>query len=231
MRLPVNAGDSGLPFPDGPLERDLCAQGLVPVCGVDEAGRGPLAGPVVAAAVLFRDCETIWRARDSKAICKAARDEYYSGVIHDLEFAVGVCSPEEIDELNILGASLTAMERAVAALPEEPAMILVDGLHRLRLAIPSRAIVKGDARVALIGAASIIAKVTRDRMMREYDREYPAYGFARHFGYPTAEHRRLLKEFGPCPIHRKSFHGVREYYQTDSSPATTANRREDQTDR
>jgi ribonuclease HII len=214
----VARNDDLLLTDDTPVERVLCAQGVMPVCGTDEAGRGPLAGPVVAAAVLFRDCETLWRARDSKAISAKAREDYYARVITELDWAVGICTAEEIDGLNILQASLVAMERAVNALPMAPGLILVDGSHRLRLSIPSRAIKHGDARVAVIGAASIIAKVTRDRLMCEYDMEYPAYGFARHFGYPTAEHRARLQQFGPCPIHRRTFHGVCEFFETAVPP-------------
>ena len=207
--------DDALLTDDTPIERELCAQGVTPVCGTDEAGRGPLAGPVVAAAVLFRDCETLWLARDSKAMTARARDEYYTRVTQELDYGVGICTAEEIDQLNILQASLVAMERAVGALNAVPALILVDGMHRLRLSIPSRAIKHGDARVAVIGAASIIAKVTRDRLMCDYDAHYPAYGFARHFGYPTEEHRARLQQFGPCPIHRRTFHGVREHFTAD----------------
>ena len=129
----ITRNDDALIPDDLPVERELCAQGLVPICGADEAGRGPLAGPVVAAAVLFKDCETLWQARDSKAISAKAREEYYARVTQELEYAVGLCTPEEIDRLNILQASLIAMERAVTALSTMPAIILVDGMHRLRL--------------------------------------------------------------------------------------------------
>ncbi|HEY3294367.1 MAG TPA: ribonuclease HII [bacterium] len=196
-----------------PIERELLASGMSLICGVDEAGRGPLAGPVVAAAVLFRDCELLWSAQDSKKMTVSAREEFFARVPHELEFGVGACTPEEIDEINILQASLRAMERAVALLPCPPQMILVDGNRRLNPSLPSRAIVHGDACVAVISAASIIAKVTRDRLMRDYDAVHPEYGFARHFGYPTEEHRRLLKQLGPCPIHRRTFQGVREFFQ------------------
>lgn len=196
-----------------PLERELIRAGLTTICGVDEAGRGPLAGPVVAGAVVFRDCELLWSARDSKQMSSKAREAFFESAQRELEFTVGLCSPQEIDDFNILRASLTAMERAVALLPALPSMVLVDGNRRLRADIQSRAIVRGDACVAVIGAASIIAKVTRDRLMREYDLQYPGYRFAQHFGYPTAQHRRILKQLGPCPIHRRTFHGVREFFQ------------------
>jgi len=200
-----------------PIESELAASGIVLVCGVDEAGRGPLAGPVVAAAVMFRDCDLLWRARDSKVLSDGSREEYFASAQDELVYAVASCTPNEIDELNILRASLLAMEKAVGGLPVAPELTLVDGNRRLREVIPSRAIVHGDARVAVISAASIIAKVTRDRLMREYDRQYPGYGFAQHFGYPTELHRRNLRQLGPCPIHRRSYRGVREFFEEDTA--------------
>jgi ribonuclease HII len=160
----------------------------------------------------------LWAARDSKKMTARARDDYYMRVTSELPYAVGICSPEEIDELNILRASLRAMEKAVAGLAGTPDVILVDGNQRLCLSIPSRAIVRGDDRVAVIGAASIIAKVTRDRLMCDYDVRFPEYGFARHFGYPTEEHRQILARLGPCSIHRRTFHGVREFFETPADP-------------
>jgi ribonuclease HII len=204
-----------------PIEKELIVSGHSVICGVDEAGRGPLAGPVVAAAVIFRDCELLWQARDSKTMTFDSREEYFGRANGEFEYALALCSPEEIDEINILQASLLAMERAVAQLSSVPSITLVDGNHRLKSAIPSRAIVHGDARVALIGAASIIAKVTRDRMMCEYDRQYPGYGFARHFGYPTEFHRRNLRQLGPCPIHRRSYRGVREFFEENQTGQAT----------
>jgi ribonuclease HII len=195
------------------LERALVAAGVSRFCGVDEAGRGPLAGPVVAAAVLYRDCSALWNACDSKRLSPAAREKRFTHIVEEMSFAVGLCDCEEIDRLNILQATLQAMRRAVKKLRPKPGLILIDGKHTLGAGFPSRAIVHGDARVALIGAASIVAKVTRDRIMTEYDRLYPAYGFARHFGYPTAAHRLRIREIGPCPIHRRTFRGVREFLQ------------------
>jgi ribonuclease HII len=195
------------------LEHDLILSGYSCICGTDEAGRGPLAGPVVAAAVIFKDCELLWSARDSKAISAKGRTEYCVRAIHEFEYGIGICSHEEIDELNILQASMLAMVRAIQSLPRKPDIALVDGNRKPIIDIPCRAIVRGDARVAVIGAASIIAKVTRDRIMNEFDLKYPDYGFARHLGYPTADHRQLLKKLGPCPIHRRTFHGVREFFQ------------------
>jgi ribonuclease HII len=198
---------------DSPLELQLVRAGCDCLCGTDEAGRGPLAGPVVAAAVVYRDCESLWMSRDSKSLTRRKRENLLNHITRDLAFAVGICSVEEIDELNILRASLVAMERAVAGLPEKPSLILVDGPYGLSSTIPSRAIVRGDARVAVIAAASIVAKVHRDTLMTDYDRQYPGYGFAHHFGYPTQVHRDLLREKGPCPIHRRTFRGVRELLQ------------------
>lgn len=195
-----------------PFEKTLIASGISCFCGVDEAGRGPLAGPVVAAAVVFRDCPALWSARDSKSLSPRARSEQFARITEELTFAVGMCDPEEIDRVNILQASLLAMSRAVTKLAQAPTLILVDGLYRLKMEIPSRAIVRGDARVAIIGAASIVAKVTRDRIMTEYDGIYPGYGFARHFGYPTLEHRMKIRALGPCPIHRRTFRGICEYF-------------------
>lgn len=181
--------------------------------GCDEAGRGPLAGPVVAAAVVFCDCEAIWSCRDSKSIGSSMRDELFSKVSLSLIHAVARVEPEEIDEVNIRVASLLAMTRAVELLNVEPEVVLVDGRDRLPQIPESRAIVHGDAKVATISAASILAKVTRDRIMREYHEVYPHYGFFHNFGYPTELHRKAIQKFGPCPIHRRSFRGVREYLE------------------
>jgi ribonuclease HII len=216
-----DSSTSAIPFTNGnlSLEQTLIASGIACFCGVDEAGRGPLAGPVVAAAVVFRDCPTLWNACDSKKLLPRARDEQFARITDQLPYAVGECDNAEIDRLNILQASLIAMARAVQKLTQTPDLILVDGNYRLKINIPSRAIIRGDARVAVIGAASIVAKVTRDRIMREYDEIFPAYGFARHFGYPTAEHRRKIRELGPCPIHRRTFRGICEYYSQIVSEA------------
>jgi ribonuclease HII len=195
------------------LELQLTSTGTAVLAGVDEAGRGPLAGPVVAAAVIFKDCPALWQACDSKSINARRRMELYQGITEELDFAVGICEVEEIDSLNILRASLRAMEKAVASLSIKPSLVLVDGPFRLSTAIASQAIVRGDSRVAVIGAASIVAKVSRDQLMTAYDNQFPQYGFARNFGYPTAEHRAALKRLGPCSIHRKTFRGVREFFQ------------------
>jgi len=203
-----------------PIETRLASSGTALICGVDEAGRGPLAGPVAAAAVIFQDCDTLWAARDSKVLSTRAREAHFAQITRDLTCAVGICTVEEIDSLNILRASLLAMERAVAALGVRPEVVLVDGIHLPRLPMACHAIRHGDARVAVISAASIVAKVTRDRIMREFDALYPGYGFARHVGYPTAFHRSALNALGPCPIHRRTFHGVREFLAKSLEPET-----------
>ena len=176
------------------------------IAGVDEAGRGPLAGPVLAAAVILDPARPIAGLADSKTL-GAARREQLAGEIRAraLAWALGRAEVEEIDRLNILQASLLAMRRAVAALPLVPDQVLVDGNRCPVLPCPGRAIVRGDATVPAIGAASILAKVARDaELCRLHDR-YPAYNFAQHKGYPTAAHRDALRRHGPCPAHRRSF--------------------------
>ncbi|MDX9766136.1 MAG: ribonuclease HII [Ectothiorhodospiraceae bacterium] len=178
--------------------------------GVDEVGRGPLAGPVTAAAVILDPERPIEGLADSKLLSAARREVLYE-VIREraLCFAIASCEVAEIDRLNILHASLEAMRRAVLALAVDPVEVLVDGNRCPQLPYPSRAIVKGDRRVAAISAASILAKVQRDRWMSELDRHHPGYGFAIHKGYPTPEHLEALDRLGPCPQHRTSFAPVR----------------------
>lgn len=181
------------------------------VCGVDEAGRGPLAGPVVAAAVLLDARRPIAGLRDSKQLSPARRDEL--GVLireRALAWSIAAASVEEIDRLNILQASLLAMKRAIEALDPAAEAALVDGNQLPRLAIEARAVIGGDALEPAISAASILAKQHRDRLMAELDLTYPGYGFAEHAGYPTARHLRRLRELGPCNIHRRSFAPVRD---------------------
>ncbi|MCB9357164.1 MAG: ribonuclease HII [Calditrichaeota bacterium] len=180
------------------------------LCGCDESGRGPLAGPVVGAAVLFKDCEALWKCRDSKSLRPSERETLLKGIEDHLSSAFVAIGPEEIDQINIRAASLMAMTRAVELLNTQMDCVLVDGRDRLPGVLNCHAIVKGDARVATISAASVVAKVMRDRLMLEYHEQFPQYGFDRHFGYPTVAHRKALLEHGPCPIHRKSFRGVRE---------------------
>lgn len=177
------------------------------IAGVDEAGRGPLAGPVIAAAVILDPAHAILGLADSKQL-SAARREHLAAEIraHTLAWALGRADVAEIDRINILQASLLAMRRAVENLTLVPERILVDGKHcPPGLACSCQAIVKGDATVPAISAASILAKVARDAELCELHERYPAYGFARHKGYPTLAHREALRRFGPCPEHRRSF--------------------------
>ncbi len=177
-----------------------------PFCGVDEAGRGPLAGPVCAAAVILPEGIVIPGLNDSKKLTAKKRDELYD-IICDtaISFAVAFASVEEIETLNIKGATYLAMDRAIAELDPAPKLALVDGNDKNALAIPAIKVVKGDARCASIAAASVLAKVTRDRFMLDMDELYPQYGFAAHKGYGTAAHYAALRQFGPCPIHRPTY--------------------------
>ncbi len=179
------------------------------VAGVDEAGRGPLAGPVTAAAVIL-GAEALPGLADSKVLAPARRERLAERIRAEaLAWAVAEASVAEIDHLNILGATLLAMERAVAALGRPPAHVLVDGDRCPRLACPAQAVIGGDASVAAISAASILAKQARDAVMIALDEAYPGYGFARHKGYGTAEHLDRLRRLGPSPVHRRSFAPVR----------------------
>jgi len=181
--------------------------GSVPVAGVDEAGRGPLAGPVVAAAVILDPARPIVGLNDSKKLSEAARERLALAIRENaLAWAIAEASAEEIDRLNILQATFLAMRRAVAGLGMVPARVLVDG-NRIPAGLPceAEAVVKGDGKVAAIAAASILAKTQRDGIMRELAQLHPAYGFERHMGYPTAAHVAALQAHGPCPAHRRSF--------------------------
>ncbi len=181
------------------------------VAGVDEAGRGPLAGPVVAAAVILDDCQPIAGLADSKKLSAARREALYDEIrAKALCCSIAQASVEEIDRLNILQATLLAMQRAVAGLRLKPGLVLVDGNRLPLLEMRAEAIVKGDAKVAAISAASILAKVTRDRGLEQLDRLHPQYGFIRHKGYGTPEHLQALRVHGPCPEHRRSFAPVAE---------------------
>ena len=174
--------------------------------GTDEVGRGPLAGDVVAAAVILDPENPVAGLRDSKKLTARRRDQLFDEILHKASAAaVARASVEEIDRINILQASLLAMHRAVDALGSPPAFVFVDGNRCPRWPYPSRAVVKGDSLVPAIAAASILAKVTRDREMLALDSLYPGYGFAQHKGYPTALHLDALRKLGPCPVHRRSY--------------------------
>ena len=204
-------------------ERAAWGAGFRRVAGVDEAGRGPLAGPVVAAAVIIQP-EFLQREQrgqlnlltDSKKITAKRRDLFFDLLtqLPEAEIGVACVDVEEIDAVNILQATHRAMARALAQLQPLPALALIDGLPVAGLPCASRAIVKGDAQSLLIAAASVIAKVTRDRLMLELDAVYPEYGFARHKGYGTRDHLQALRKQGPCPIHRRSFAPVRACMET-----------------
>ena len=190
--------------------------GYQTVAGTDEAGRGPLAGPVVAAAVVLYPGQIIDGVADSKKLTERQRERLYERIIAEARgVGIGSCDHDEIDRLNILRASLEAMRRAVAALPVTADYLLVDGTFTVPLDIPQEAIIKGDSLSISIAAASIIAKVTRDRLMAGYDALFPGYGLAGHKGYPSAAHREAIARLGPSPIHRKSFRGVREFVRSE----------------
>jgi len=191
-------------------ERALRARGFLFVAGVDEAGRGPLAGPVVAAAVILPDDCAIEGLNDSKKLTTEKREHFHAtlSVRADIHWGIGQADVAEIDRLNILRATHLAMARAVEALPRKPDHALVDGLPVRGLPVPHTALVAGDTLSLSIAAASIIAKVTRDRLMTALDAEYPQYGFARHKGYGVREHLQALRNHGPCPVHRRSFQPV-----------------------
>lgn len=181
-----------------------------PVCGVDEAGRGPLAGPVVAAAVVFHKPRAPQGINDSKLVPAELREALYDAISASAAVGIGVASVEEIDRINILQATFLAMRRAVAALPSLPRHVLIDGNQAPDLGCPATAIVRGDGLSLSIAAASIIAKVTRDRIMRDLDLPHPGYGFARHKGYGTPAHLQAIARLGPCPMHRRSFAPFRQ---------------------
>lgn len=188
--------------------------------GVDEAGRGPLAGPVVVAAVIFDPLHTPDGLNDSKRLSEKQREALFPQIREQaVAWSVVEVGADEIDELNILQATLLGMQRAVESLSPAPILALIDGNRAPALQCEVRTIVQGDRLEPAISAASILAKVTRDRLMKEFHRRFPCYGFDRHKGYPTAEHLRLLEENGPCAIHRKSFAPVRHALQRELLPA------------
>ena len=190
-------------------DKSYLEKGFSSLAGVDEAGRGPLAGPVVAGAVIVRDFSFSVRIDDSKRMTAAARQSAYTEILEKACVGVSIIDAHLVDELNIYRASLKAMQEAVMKLPQTPDCILVDGLKSPEVPIKRFSIVGGDSKSLSIACASIVAKVTRDRLMEYYDEIYPQYGFGRHKGYGTREHLESLKRFGPCRIHRKSFEPVR----------------------
>lgn len=192
------------------LQNELSA-GIEPVCGVDEAGRGPLAGPVCAAAVILPQGLVIEGLDDSKKLSEKKREALYDQVIASaVSYGIAFASVEEIEQTDILSAALLAMNRAIAKLDPQPALALIDGNTTRSIAVNAQSVIGGDGKCASIAAASILAKVTRDRLMYAAAEEYPQYGFDKHKGYGTKAHYAAIDEFGPCPIHRMSF--LRKYY-------------------
>ncbi len=188
------------------LESDLHAQGYGTLCGVDEAGAGPLAGRVYAAAVILPQGWDHPYLNDSKRVTPRRRDLLYEAITQEaLAWSVAWAEPEEIDAINILQARMLAMERAIQGLSIPPDLALIDGNRSAGITAPNQTVVGGDGKSASIAAASILAKVSRDRYMVEMDGVYPQYGFAQHKGYPTKLHYQRLRQYGPCPIHRRSF--------------------------
>ncbi len=177
------------------------------ICGIDEAGRGPLAGPVVVASVIMPRDSMIEGVNDSKKVSEKKREEIYQKIVEEaISYGVGIIDQDKIDEINILNATKLGLTTSIKELKVKPNIILVDALKGIdTLGIPYESIIKGDAKTYSIAAASIIAKVTRDRIMRQWDEIYPMYGFEKHKGYGTAAHIQAIKEYGLCPIHRKSF--------------------------
>ena len=199
------------------IEEGLYAQGITSIAGIDEAGRGPLAGPVVVACVVMPRDSMIEGVNDSKKVAEKKREKLYEQIIQEATaYGVGIISQEEIDKINILNATKAGLTMAIMEMEkdlkekernfEKPEIILVDALTKIDTDhIPYRSIIKGDAKSYSIAAASIIAKVTRDRIMREWDEVYPMYGFGKHKGYGTADHIAAIREYGLCPLHRRSF--------------------------
>jgi len=197
------------------IEQELFQKGITAIAGVDEAGRGPLAGPVVAAAVIiprgycFRE-----KIADSKKLTAVRRQKAYQEIINSCHYAYALVDEKEIDKDNILNAALIAMRDAVYRLPAQPQWVLIDGPHRPDISYSCTAVINGDEKSISIACASIIAKVTRDNLMLAYDKVYPQYGFARHKGYGTKSHCQAIFTHGPCPIHRKSFQPIKNFLKS-----------------
>ena len=188
------------------LENEIYDSGVELICGVDEAGRGPLAGPVCAAAVILPCGLEIEGLNDSKKLSEKKRDKLFESICSEaVSYGIAFASVEEIEEINILNAAMLAMNRAIEKLSVKPALALVDGNRNSAIKMPSRCVVKGDAKCASIAAASIIAKVERDSLMVRYSAEYPQYGFESNKGYGSAQHQEAIRQFGLTPIHRASF--------------------------
>lgn len=189
------------------IEEDLHKKGFEQICGIDEAGRGPLAGPVVVAGVIMPKNSFIEGVNDSKKVSEKKRESLYDKILDEaISYSVAIIGQDVIDEINILNATKKGVTSVVEGLDVKPNLIVIDALEHIDTkGIPYESIIKGDAKCYSIAAASIVAKVTRDRIMREWDEIYPQYGFAKHKGYGTADHISAIKEYGLCPIHRRSF--------------------------
>ena len=194
------------------FEEEARKQGYSKIAGIDEAGRGPLAGPVVAAAAILPQEFSLPHLDDSKRMGPKRREQLFGPIYEQaISIGIGIVDPAEIDRINILQASLVSMRMAVDNLRPAPDYLLVDGTFPIRSPVPQQVIKHGDSRSASIAAASVIAKVTRDRLMGLYDDEFPEFGFLKNKGYGTEKHRAAIRAFGHCSIHRKTFRGVREY--------------------
>lgn len=189
------------------MEQEFFDKGVSLIAGIDEAGRGPLAGPVVVACVMLPKDSMIEGVNDSKKVSENKREKLYDIILQEaISYGIGIIDQEEIDRINILQATKKAVTMAISQMETKPNIIMVDALNGIdTLGIPYKSIIKGDAKCYSIAAASIIAKVTRDRIMREWDKVYKEYGFSAHKGYGTAKHIAAIKEYGPCPLHRRSF--------------------------
>lgn len=199
------------------FESGVRKQGYPKIAGIDEAGRGPLAGPVISAAVILPQGFHLPHLDDSKRLSPKKREQLFDAIYEQaVSVGIGIVDPAEIDRINILQASLLSMSMAVDNLKPAPDYLLVDGIFPIRSPVPQQTIKHGDRRCLSIAAASIVAKVTRDRLMGFYDEEFPEFGFARNKGYGTKEHRDAIRNFGCCSIHRKTFRGVREYLKPEN---------------
>ena len=189
------------------MDKEFYDKGVNYIAGIDEAGRGPLAGPVVVASVILPPDSMIEGINDSKKISESKREKLFDIILNEaISYGIGIIYQDEIDEINILQATKKGLTEAIKQMTQKPNIIMVDALNGIdTLGIPYKSIIKGDTKCYSIAAASIVAKVTRDRIMREWDKVYPEYGFSTHKGYGTAKHIEAIKEYGPCPIHRRTF--------------------------
>jgi ribonuclease HII len=194
------------------FEKKAFEKGYKAIAGIDEAGRGPLAGPVVSAAVVLPFVFPVSGVTDSKKLTPKKREKLYDKIYeHAVSIGIGIVDPVEIDRINILKASLLSMSISVKNLSPQPDCLLIDGTFHISSDMPQEAIPKGDTLSISIAAASIVAKVTRDRLMVRYHEDYPQFGFSKHKGYPTRAHKEAIRKYGLCPIHRQTFRGVKEY--------------------